>query len=273
MLYIVGTPIGNLEDITIRALRILEEVDLIAAEDTRHSAKLLNHYEIKTKLTSYHANSSTEKTEFLLEKLKEGKQIALISDGGMPLISDPGSELVRLAKQESIKITTVPGPTALISGLILSGLPTSKFIFEGFLPTKKPQTILENLKTEHRQIILYEAPHRLLKTLNLLNQHTPDRKIAIIRELTKIYEEALLFESIDNALSYFEVNKPKGEIVIVVQGKEQKIVFEMSIKEHVENLINQNLSKSDAIKKVAKMRGLAKNEVYREMIEEDYNGD
>ena len=277
MLYIVGTPIGNLEDITLRALRILEEVDLIAAEDTRQTSKLLNHYNINTKLTSYHANSSEEKTLYLLEQLKEGKQIALVSDGGMPLISDPGSELVSLIKKENkkecvenkdeIEITTIPGPTALVSGLILSGLPSSKFVFEGFLPVKKSKTILESLKNEHRQIILYEAPHRLLKTLNVLKEHLGERKISIIREITKLYEEALLFESIEFAISHFEENKPRGEIVIVIEGKEKEIVFEENIKDHVVKLIEDGMTKNEAIKKVAKLRGLAKSEVYKEMIQ------
>ncbi|MCL1924109.1 MAG: 16S rRNA (cytidine(1402)-2'-O)-methyltransferase [Defluviitaleaceae bacterium] len=267
MLYICGTPIGNLEDITLRQLRILEEVDLIAAEDTRHSIKLLNHYNIKTKLISYHANSSEEKTAFLIEQLLQEKKIALISDSGMPLISDPGSDLVRLCYKNNIKITTVPGATALISGLILSGLSCSKFVFEGFLPIKKSNAILEKLKTEHRQIILYEAPHRLLKTLNLLNENMPNRKISIIRELTKVYEESLLFETISNSIAYFEFNKPKGEIVIVIEGKEEEAVFNISIKEHVELFIEEGLRKNEAIKKVAKIRGLAKSEVYKDTFD------
>lgn len=265
MLYITGTPIGNLEDITLRQLRILKEVDLIAAEDTRHSLKLLNYYNIKTKLISYHANSTVEKALFLIDLLKEGGQIALVTDAGMPLISDPGFALVRLAYENDIKITTVPGPTAFVSGLILSSIPSSKFVFEGFLPAKKNDNVIQSLKKESRTTCFYEAPHRLLKTLEVLKQ-LGSRKISIVREITKIHEEALIFNGAEQAISHFTNNKPRGEIVIIIEGIEDAPSFEITIKEHVECFIDEGLSKKDAIKKVAKLRNLNKSIVYKELI-------
>lgn len=262
MLYITGTPIGNLEDITLRQLRILGEVDLIAAEDTRHSLKLLTYYNIKTKFVSYHANSSYEKTLHLLQILEEGKQIALITDCGMPLISDPGSKLVNLAYEKGIKVTTVPGPTAFVSGLVLSTLSTSKFIFEGFFPVKKHSVLINSLKTETRTVCFYEAPHRLIKTLNILKE-LGDRKISIIREITKLYEEALLFSSAEEAILHFNINKPKGEFVIVIEGRETESIFNNTLEDHVEELIFEGYSKKDAIKQVAKLRSLPKSEVYK----------
>ena len=216
MLYIVATPIGNLEDITLRAIRTLEEVDYIAAEDTRHARILLNKYEIKTTLLSYHSYSSDNKTEKILSLLREGKDIALISDAGTPGISDPAYSLLRPAIEENIQIVPIPGPSSLLAALAMSGLPMNQFLYLGFIPLKKGrQTLIKSLKDESRTIVIFESPHRLLKTLTQLNEHLGDRKIAVCREITKIYEEAVR-GTMKEPLDHFTAKKPTGEFVLVI---------------------------------------------------------
>ena len=222
-LYLCATPIGNLEDITFRVLRTLKEVDLIAAEDTRHSIKLLNHFDIKTPMTSYHEYNKVEKAHYLVGKMAEGMEIALITDAGTPGISDPGEELVRQCHEAGIQVTSLPGPAACITALTMSGLPTRRFCFEAFLPAEKSdkkerQRILEELKNETRTIIVYEAPHHLKATLKDLKNALGNRRITICRELTKRYEEAFC-TTFEEALNRYEEEEPKGECVIVIQGK------------------------------------------------------
>ncbi|HHW66108.1 MAG TPA: 16S rRNA (cytidine(1402)-2'-O)-methyltransferase [Epulopiscium sp.] len=271
-LYLCATPIGNLEDITYRAVRILKEVDLIAAEDTRHTKKLLNHLEITTPLTSYHEHNKATKGPILIEKLKEGLNIALVSDAGTPGISDPGEDLVRLAHENNILVTPVPGASAVISGLIISGLSTRRFIFEGFLPTdnKGRNERLRKLSNEDRTIVLYEAPHRLLKTLEALYEALGNRKISIVRELTKQYEEVKI-STIEESIKYYQEVSPKGEFVLVIEGLSNEAINEIEIKkwenisidEHVRLYIDQGKTQKEALKQVAKDRGLSKREVYQ----------
>jgi len=220
MLYIVSTPIGNLEDITFRAVRVLKEVDCIAAEDTRHTQILLNKYEIKNNVTSYHSHSSDSKIEKIIELLKEGKSVALVSDAGTPGISDPAYSLVRRAIEEGIQVSPIPGASSLLAALVMSGCPMDKFLYLGFLPLKKGrQTLLTALKDEPRSIVIFESPHRLNKTLAQLAQYLgPDREIAICREITKIYEEALRLTLAD-AITHFNDKKPKGEFVLVIKPR------------------------------------------------------
>jgi len=278
ILYLCSTPIGNLEDITLRAIKTLKEVDLIAAEDTRHSIKLLNHYGIKTPMTSYHEHNKVEKAKYLIDKLLSGQNIALITDAGTPGISDPGEELVRQAYQAGIKVTAVPGASASITALILSGLSTRRFCFEGFLPEDKKERLrlLEQLKHESRTIILYEAPHRLKKTLNELLLTLGDRRLAIIKELTKIHE-SVWQTNLSEAVNSFEENEPKGEYVLVLEGisyeelkeKEQKQWEELSLEEHMMLYMNQGLNKKEAMKAVAKDRGMSKRQIYQMLIEDN----
>ena len=274
-LYLCATPIGNLDDITLRVLETLKTVDLIAAEDTRHSIKLLNHFDIKTPMTSYHEYNKVEKARVLVEKLKEGTNIALITDAGTPGISDPGEELVRQCHEAGIELTSLPGPAACITALTISGLPTRRFCFEAFLPAdkKEKQWILEELKTETRTIILYEAPHHLLRTLKELYEALGDRRATICRELTKKYETAFL-TTLSEAISYYEENEPKGECVIVLEGRSigeikeegQARWQEMSVEEHMEYYVSQGKEKKEAMKLVAKDRGLSKRDVYQALL-------
>lgn len=216
MLYIVSTPIGNLEDITLRALRILKEVDCIAAEDTRRVQKILNKYEIKNQVLSYHSHSSPAKTEKIVDLLKEGKTIALVSDAGTPGISDPAYNLIRRSIEEGIEVSPIPGPSALLAALVMSGHRMNKFLYLGFLPLKKGrQTLLKTLADEERTIVIFESPHRIQKTLGDLLEYLGDRNIAICREITKIHEEALRMP-ISEAIKHFNEKKPKGEFVLVV---------------------------------------------------------
>ena len=274
ILYLCATPIGNLEDMTFRCIRILKEVDLIAAEDTRNSIKLLNHFEIKTPMTSYHEYNKIEKGHKLVEKLLEGQNIALITDAGTPGISDPGEELVKMCQEAGITVTAVPGPAACITALTISGLATRRFAFEAFLPTdkKERQMILEELKEETRTMILYEAPHRLLKTLKLLQETLGNRRISICRELTKRHE-TVFATTIEDAITHYEMQEPKGECVMVIEGKsfeeirakEQARWEEMSIAEHMEYYESQGMDHKEAMKKVAKDRGISKRDVYKEL--------
>ena len=271
ILYICPTPIGNLEDITLRTLRTLEEVDLIAAEDTRHSIKLLNHYEIKKPMISYHEHNKITKGDIIIEKLIEGKNIALITDAGMPGISDPGEDIIKLAIEKDIEIVALPGPTAAITALILSGLSTRRFVFEGFLPSKKKDRIkeLERLKFEERTIILYEAPHRILELLEDMESVLGNRKITLCREMTKLHEE-ILRTNIKEARNKYDKEKPRGEFVLILEGgeaEEENIYENISIKEHIRFYMEEGLSKKDAVKKVAEVRDLPKNLVYRESLD------
>lgn len=276
-LYLCATPIGNLEDITFRVLRTLREVDLIAAEDTRNSIKLLNHFEIKTPMTSYHEYNKIEKAHTLIAKLQEGMNIALITDAGTPGISDPGEELVRMCMEAGIEVTSLPGPAACITALTMSGLPTRRFAFEAFLPSDKKErrVILEELKNETRTIILYEAPHRLKKTLAELQKALGDRKITLCRELTKKHETALA-ERISGLIAYYEHEEPKGECVLVIEGrsrkeledKEREAWMEMNVEEHMAYYEAQGLSQKEAMKRVAKDRGVGKREIYKELLKD-----
>ena len=275
-LYLCATPIGNLEDITLRVLRTLEEVDLIAAEDTRNSIKLLNHFEIKTPMTSYHEYNKIEKAYQLLDKMKSGLNVALITDAGTPGISDPGEDLVRICYESGIEVTSLPGAAACITALTLSGLPTRRFAFEAFLPREKKerQAILSSLEKETRTIILYEAPHHLKKTLEELFDVLGDRPLTLCRELTKRYETAFQ-TTLSGAISYYQENEPKGEFVLVIQGKlqeeliqeERKAWESLSLEEHMAHYEEQGISRKEAMKLVAKDRGISKREVYAALLE------
>ena len=274
-LYLCATPIGNLEDITFRVINTLKEVDLIAAEDTRHSIKLLNHFEIKTKMTSYHEYNRVEKAKVLVKQLQEGKDIALITDAGTPGISDPGEELVRQCHEAGITVTALPGACALINALIISGQPTRRFCFEAFLPSDKKERklILEELKNETRTIILYEAPHRLVRTLEELKETLGNRRMTLCRELTKRHETAF-HTTIEELILYYQTEKPLGECVLVIEGRsrqemeeEQKASWEkITIEEHMEIYENQGHSRKEAMKMVANDRGMTKRDVYQYLI-------
>ena len=274
-LYLCATPIGNLEDITYRVLCTLREVDLIAAEDTRNSIKLLNHFEIKTPMTSYHEYNKIEKAYQLVDKLREGKNIALITDAGTPGISDPGEELVRICHEEGIEVTSLPGPAACITALTMSGLPTRRFAFEAFLPREKKEraAVLEQLRDETRTMIFYEAPHHLGKTLEELYETLGNREMAICRELTKRYEEVMP-TSMEEALAYYKENEPRGEYVLVVEGKsfeelqkeKQQSWESLSLTEHMAVYEEQGIDRKEAMKLVAKDRGISKREVYQGLL-------
>lgn len=274
-LYLCATPIGNLEDMTYRVVRTLGEVDLIAAEDTRNSIKLLNHFGIKTPMTSYHEYNKIEKGKKLIEKLKDGMQIALVTDAGTPGVSDPGEELVKMCYEEGIEVTSLPGAAACITALTLSGLSTRRFAFEAFLPTdkKEKQSVLNELVNETRTMILYEAPHRLVRTLRELLERLGNRRITVCRELTKKYETAFA-TTIEEALAHYEANEPKGECVLVIEGKSREELRqeevakweEMSIEEHMDFYLDQGMDKKEAMKKVAKDRGIGKRDVYQMLI-------
>lgn len=275
MLYLCATPIGNLEDITCRVLRILKEVDLIAAEDTRNSIKLLNHFEIKTPMTSYHEYNKFDKGRYLVEQMLEGKNIALITDAGTPGISDPGEELVAMCYETGIQVTSLPGAAACITALTLSGLPTRRFAFEAFLPSDKKEraVVLEELKQETRTIILYEAPHRLVKTLEELLEKLGDRKISLCRELTKKHE-TVFRGSLLEAFSWYKENPPKGECVMVLAGRSREEIEQearqkwedMLLEEHMEYYMSQGIDKKEAMKLVAKDRGISKRDVYQALL-------
>lgn len=275
-LYLCATPIGNLEDITFRVLRTLKEVDLIGAEDTRHSIKLLNHFEIKTPMTSYHEYNKVEKARYLVSLLQEGKNIALITDAGTPGISDPGEELVRQCFEAGIEVSSLPGPAACITALTMSGMPTRRFAFEAFLPVDKKERamVLSELAQETRTIVMYEAPHHLLRTLEEIRESIGNRRITICRELTKKYEEAKQ-ATIDEMIEYYSQNEPKGEFVLVIAGKsfrekmkeEQESWQDMSLTEHLDYYMEQGMNKKDAMKQVAKDRGISKRDVYQADLE------
>ncbi len=266
MLYLVGTPIGNFDDMTYRAVETLGKVDLIAAEDTRNTLNLLNHFEIKTKVTSYHEHNKASKGQQLLELLLEGKDIAVVTDAGMPAISDPGEDIVKLCIENNIEITTVPGPTAFVSALVMSGMPSKGVIFEGFLSaktTEREKRLLE-LKDCKETIVFYEAPHKLLRTLEHILRVFGDRDISVSREITKKFEETLRGK-ISEIIDHFNNNNPRGEFVLVVKGAEKKDeVYIISVVEHVDQLISEGMDKKSAIAEVAKLRKIPKRNVYNE---------
>jgi len=272
-LYICATPIGNLEDITLRALRILKEVNYIAAEDTRHTLKLLNHYGISKPLISYHEHNQRERGQKIIELLMQGHDVALVSDSGMPGISDPGIPLIDLARQNGIPVTVLPGATASIAALVLSGMDTSRFAFEGFLPREKKdrEARLEELKREQRTVIIYEAPHRVLATLRDMLDKLGNRKVAVVREMTKVHEEVIILY-IEQMLEHFNEHPPKGEMVLILEGCGHQDIpddkaWNISIEEHIRQYMAQGFDKKEAVKQVAKVRGLPKSEVYKHSID------
>ena len=268
-LYIVATPIGNLEDITLRAINVLKNVDLIAAEDTRHTLKLLNHFEISKPLISNHRHNEDEKTNILIEKLKEGLDIALVSDAGTPGICDPGEAIIKKCIEEKIEVIPIPGACAMINALIASGIDTKEFIFLGFLPLNKKtrKEKLEQIKASKKTIILYEAPHKLLSTLKDLKEILENRQVVLARELTKIHEE-FIRGNIEEIIKVSE--NLKGEMVLIIEKNdkiEEKNNFEnLSLEEHYKLYENQGLQKKEIIKKIAKDRGLNKNEIYQKFV-------
>ena len=277
-LYLCATPIGNLGDITLRVLETLKSVDLIAAEDTRNSIRLLNHFEIHTPLTSYHEFNKMEKGHRLIDLLAAGKSVALITDAGTPGISDPGEELVRMAYEAVIPVTSLPGACACITALTISGMPAGRFAFEAFLPKdrKKRRQVLEELQTETRSIVLYEAPHHLRQTLSELYETLGEREIALCRELTKLHEEALRM-TMSEAVQYYEEHEPRGEYVLVIAGRsfreiareEQSRWEEVAIPAHVAMYEEQGFSRKEAMKKAAADRGIAKRDIYQALLQED----
>ncbi|HKM21311.1 MAG TPA: 16S rRNA (cytidine(1402)-2'-O)-methyltransferase [Lachnospiraceae bacterium] len=277
MLYLCATPIGNLSDITAHVLDTLREADLIAAEDTRNSIKLLNRFEIKTPMTSYHEYNKYDKAKDLIRQMGEGKNIALITDAGTPAISDPGEVLVRMCYEEGITVTSLPGACACITALTLSGLNTRRFCFEGFLPTdkKEKKAVLEELTRETRTMIIYEAPHHLIKTMEELMASIGDRTITICRELTKKYE-TVFRTTFSEAITYYKATEPKGECVIVIEGKSRDELADesisewnrLSIEEHMAYYEEQGIERKEAMKMVAKDRGVTKREIYQSLLDE-----
>ncbi len=271
-LYLCATPIGNLDDITLRVLNTLKEADLIAAEDTRHSIKLLNHFGIDTPMTSYHEFNKVEKARYLVEQLNKGLNVALVTDAGTPAVSDPGEELVRQCYAAGIRVTSLPGPSACVTALTLSGMSTRRFCFEAFLPSdkKERQWVLEELKTETRTILLYEAPHRLAKTLEELLETLGDRRITLCRELTKRYEEAWQ-TTLREALEHVRIQEPKGEYVLVLEGRSMEEQLrerarswdEMSVEEHMAYYEDQGIANKEAMRMVARDRGISRRDVYQ----------
>ena len=277
-LYLCATPIGNLDDMTFRVLDTLKQVDLIAAEDTRNSIKLLNHFDIHTEMTSYHEYNKYDKAQYLIEQMQQGKDVALITDAGTPAISDPGEVLVAECHKAGVPVTSLPGPAACITALTLSGLSTRRFCFEGFLPSsddkKARKRILEDLKTESRTIILYEAPHHLRAVLDDLYETLGDRKISICRELTKKFEEVNV-TTLEQAIFFYKENEPRGEYVLVLEGKsleeqeeeKRQSWKEMSLEDHMKYYEDEGFSHKDAMKKVASDRGVGKREIYQALLE------
>ena len=277
-LYLCATPIGNLEDMTFRCVRVLKEADLIAAEDTRGSIKLLNHFEIKTPMTSYHEYNKIEKGRKLVERLLGGEDIALITDAGTPGISDPGEELVSMCHEAGITVTAVPGAAACVAALTISGLSTRRFAFEAFLPAdkKERQRVIESLKDETRTMVIYEAPHRLIRTLGALKEVLGDRRAAVCKELTKRHE-TVFRATLCEAIAYYEEHEPRGEYVLIIEGKSREEILkeeraqwgELSLSEHMELYLKKGQSKKDAMKQVAKDRGIGKREVYQMLLEQE----
>lgn len=271
-LYICPTPIGNLEDITLRVLNILKEVDLIAAEDTRHTLRLLNHFDIKKPMTSYHEHNIKEKGPHLIQQMIEGKSIALVSDAGMPGISDPGEDLIRLAIEEGLEVVGLPGPSAALLALVVSGLSTRRFAFEGFLPSKSTdrKKTLESLKTEQRTLIFYESPHRINGSIEDMVSVLGDRKASLSRELTKHYEETIRGKLSDILLVSNERNL-KGEMVLVIEGAEDPEAPEIDVKLELMKLLVGGMTKKEAVKEIVRVHGLPRNKVYEESLNLDQN--
>jgi len=275
MLYLCATPIGNLGDMTPRVIETLREVDLIAAEDTRNSIKLLNHFEIRTSMTSYHEYNKVEKADYLVEQMRQGKNVALITDAGTPAVSDPGEVLGAKCHEAGIKVTSLPGAAACITALTLSGLSTRRFCFEAFLPADKKEkaAVLEELREESRTIILYEAPHHLLRTLEELLEALGSRRLTLCRELTKKFE-TVLPTTIADALALYETEEPRGEYVLVIEGKSlaqkkeerQGAGERMSIEEHMAYYEKEGIDEKNAMKQVAKDRGVSKREIYQYLL-------
>ncbi len=275
MLYLCATPIGNLDDMTFRVLDTLRNVDLIAAEDTRNSMKLLNHFQIKTPMTSYHEYNRVEKAHYLIGQMQEGKDVALITDAGTPAISDPGETLVALCQEAGISVTSLPGPAACITALTLSGLSTRRFCFEGFLPADKRERkdVLKELEQESRTIILYEAPHHLCRLLQDLKEALGNRRVTVCRELTKKFETVMPM-TLGDALAYFSENDPRGEFVLVLEGKglagkreeKRKEWLEIPLEEHMRYYEGQGINRKEAMKLVAKDRGVGKREIYQALL-------
>ncbi len=277
MLYLCATPIGNLEDMTFRVINILKSVDLIAAEDTRNSIKLLNHFDIHTPMTAYHEFNKIEKGKELVDFMLNGKSVALITDAGMPGISDPGEELVKMSRAAGIDVTIAPGACAAVSALAISALSTRRFSFEGFLPVdkKEQRRVLDEMKNETRTMIVYEAPHRLLKTLELLMTELGDREMSVVKELTKKHENTYT-GTIQKHIAYFTENEPKGEYVLVIKGKDVSEIEKenaakwetMTIPEHVKMYIEQGIDKKEAMRMAARDRGVSKRDIYNAMLDE-----
>lgn len=277
-LYLCATPIGNLDDITVRCLNTLRECDMIACEDTRHSLKLLNHFDIHKPLTSYYEHNKKEKGEYIISELKSGKNVALVTDAGTPAISDPGEDLVRMCIEEGIRVVPVPGAVALINALIISGQNTTRFAFEGFLSVNKKNRFehLEAVANDTRTLIFYEAPHKLTRTLADMKKYFGNRRISIVRELTKIHEECV-YTTFDEAIEYYKTNNPKGEYVLIIEGvsieekeaEAQREFENLTVTEHVNMLILGGMDKKEAIKKAAQERGISKREVYNEFVKEE----
>ena len=277
-LYLCATPIGNLEDMTYRVVRTLKEVDLIGAEDTRNSIKLLNHFEIETPMQSYHEFNKYDKAKELVQMMLDGKDIALITDAGTPGISDPGEELVKECLENGIEVTSLPGASACVTAISISGLSTQRFCFEAFLPKdkKKKENVLKQLQNETRTIIIYEAPHRLTKTLAELEKALGNRRVSINRELTKKYEESFL-TTLKEAREKYEAEEPRGEFVLVIEGKDQEALDQeerqkwedMSLENHMKIYFDEGLDKKAAMKKVAKDRGVSKRDIYNQLVQEE----
>ena len=276
-LYLCATPIGNLDDMTFRVIETLKKVDLIAAEDTRNSIKLLNHFEINTPMTSYHEYNKYDKAKILVKQMLEGKDIALVTDAGTPGISDPGEELVRQCHEAGIRVTALPGACALINALVISGRPARRFCFEAFLPydKKERKKILDQLKDETRTIILYEAPHHLEKTLRDLKESLGNRKMTLCRELTKKYESVHL-TTIEDLLEKLETNPPRGECVLIIEGRSfeeleeesRESFLKMPLEEHMAIYLNQGYSRKEAMKMTAKDRGVSKRDIYQQLLQQ-----
>ena len=271
-LFLCATPIGNLEDMPVRAVRIMKEADIIAAEDTRNSVKLINHFEISTPMTSYHEFNKYDKARILVDKMIKGETVALITDAGTPGISDPGEELVKQCVEADIEVISIPGPAACINALIVSGLPTRRFVFEAFLPSDKKEraAVMAELEKETRTMIIYEAPHRLVKTLNeLMLLLGEDRRIAVCKELTKKHE-TIFRSTMKEAVTYYSENEPKGEYVLVIEGLDRETLVKekqeewqkMTVEEHLMYYISQGIDKKEAMKMVAKDRGVSKRDIY-----------
>ena len=277
-LILCATPIGNLEDMSFRAVRVLKEADLIAAEDTRNSLRLLNHFEIHTPMTSYHEYNRIEKARTLIHRMQQGERVVLITDAGTPGISDPGEDLVRMCLENGIPVKAVPGACAAVLALILSGLPTRRFCFEAFLPFEKKEraAVLEELRRETRTIVLYEAPHRLVRTLEDLKSVLGDRKLTICKELTKLHEQVLPM-TLSEALALYETQDPRGEYVLVLEGqsrgeqqkKEQAAWQEITLEAHMQLYLEQGMERKDAMKAVARDRGIGKRDVYKQLLKEE----